>query len=162
MWNTRWENYQGVNVLPYAAEAVAMSAHHGQVYGDKSFVDGHLRRVESLAVLCLEYKDIEQLPFVKAVCWLHDVLEDTEVTEAELRESFPGVIVDAVVAITKQKGQSNKAYLEQVMSNKLAHFVKIVDTLCNQNQCRKDGDEARVAYYGKRLKVLAKGWKGFN
>jgi hypothetical protein len=41
-----------------------------------------------------------------AAAWLHDVLEDTAVTEEELRAQFPAeVVVDAVLALTHAPGE---------------------------------------------------------
>lgn len=42
----------------------------------------------------------------KAVAYLHDVLEDTNVTMDELRKMFPNEIIDGVIALTHRKDES--------------------------------------------------------
>lgn len=62
------------------------------------------------------------------VSLLHDLLEDCpEWTEQRLRLEFPGKIVDAVVCLTKIKGESYLDYLNRVKSNEIALKVKISD-----------------------------------
>ena len=47
----------------------------------------------------------------KAVAYLHDVLEDTNVTEDELRNMFPNEIVDGVITLTHRKDESYFEYI---------------------------------------------------
>lgn len=58
---------------------------------------------------------------------LHDVLEDTWVSEDHLRSLFSKTVVDAVEALTKREGEKYFDYLERVSQNKLATLVKIED-----------------------------------
>lgn len=49
------------------------------------------------------------------VAWLHDVIEDTEITADLLREKgFPNECIDAVVLLTKTKETEYETYLESV------------------------------------------------
>ena len=48
----------------------------------------------------------------KVVALLHDVLEDTDVTEAELRAIFGDTITDAVVTMTHKDGEPYMSYIE--------------------------------------------------
>lgn len=95
---------------------------------------------------------------LKAVAAGHDLLEDTETTEAELREHFPANVVDAIVLLTKPRRlpkrlalwyvelspeKSYEDYLARVKDNPLARKVKIADMLANlsdtptKNQIKK-------------------------
>lgn len=67
----------------------------------------------------------------KAVAYLHDVLEDTEATEEELRALFGDEIADAVAADTRQPGEDYWEYLERVKQNPLALKVKLADLTHN-------------------------------
>ncbi|MBF0015502.1 hypothetical protein HAX42_14965 [Enterococcus casseliflavus] len=63
-----------------------------------------------------------------AVAFLHDILEDTDVSEKELFEIFPDEMVYAVKAITKNsKYISYDDYLKKVKENELARTVKLAD-----------------------------------
>ena len=59
---------------------------------------------------------------------LHDVVEDTTYTLADLRkQGFPETLVRAVDAISKRRGESREAYLRRVAGNALATAVKLHD-----------------------------------
>ena len=51
----------------------------------------------------------------KAVAYLHDVLEDTNVTMDELRKMFPNEIVDGVMTLTHRKDESYFEYIRQLL-----------------------------------------------
>ena len=63
----------------------------------------------------------------RAAAYLHDVLEDTSATEAELRVLFGDEIADAVVADTRREGEDYWAYLKRVKKNPLTLKVKLAD-----------------------------------
>lgn len=108
------------------AEALATSAHHGQTdKAGKPYIE-HPRRVAAK----LESSE------AKTVAWLHDVLEDTDISEAELREGFPDDVVDAVVALTKRPGQPTAEYYAQVRTRPLARQVKHADIHDNLDPLR--------------------------
>lgn len=68
----------------------------------------------------------------RAVAIGHDLLEDTNVTALDLLNA--GVhkdVVDAIVILTKIKGQDYDQYLILVKGNELARRVKIADMLSN-------------------------------
>lgn len=84
---------------------------------------------------------------------LHDLLEDTDWTEEDLRKEFPDYIVDAVVSLTKVDGISYEDYIDGVMANELATYVKLSDLKDNMDVTRLKelGD-----YEIKRLKKYHK------
>lgn len=64
----------------------------------------------------------------KIVAILHDVLEDSSITEENLRAmGFSDEIITAVKALTHCKFQSYRTYLTQVCKNPLAKVVKLAD-----------------------------------
>ncbi|MDF1543432.1 MAG: HD domain-containing protein [Anaerosomatales bacterium] len=98
-------------------------------------------------------------PTTIAIAWLHDVLEDTEMDEAELREEFEAEIVDAVVALTRVSGEPTEAYYDRVRANRLARQVKLADIHDNLDPLRlvqlDEPTAARlIAKYGKALTAL--------
>ena len=106
------------------ALALATAAHAGQLYGTGEPYIIHPTQLAAMATR-LGYPDE-----VIAACYLHDVVEDTAVTEENLREQFPAVIVDAVIAVTFfGKGFTQK--IAQAMANPLGHVVKFCDVSCN-------------------------------
>lgn len=63
----------------------------------------------------------------------HDLIEDTSATEDYLRTFFTKRIVDGILALTKQEGQSYEEYQQTVMSNRDAIIVKYSDLKDNVN-----------------------------
>lgn len=109
--------------LTEKAAEVAYSAHQGQ--RDK-LGNAYWRHLYRVALTCHAAS-----PEVIAVAWLHDVLEDTKVTEEELRGLFPEAVVDAVVALTRKPHEPTEDYLTRVLLNDLAPLVKVADMLDN-------------------------------
>jgi (p)ppGpp synthase/HD superfamily hydrolase len=90
---------------------------------------------------------------------LHDVLEDTAVTAAELREAgLPSDVVDAVLALTHRPAHSYEQYIEQVARNPIARQVKLADladNLANNKRLPKSPDVvARIERYERAIRRL--------
>ena len=94
----------------------------------------------------------------KAVAYLHDVLEDTDVTEDELRNMFPNEIVDGVITLTHRKDESYFEYISRVSTSKLAKKVKIADLLHNLDITRikepTKQDYLRIEKYKEAIYIL--------
>lgn len=88
----------------------------------------------------------EQMDDEQSTCvaLLHDTLEDTDVTEENLRRLFPDVIVDAVVAMTHQKNEPYEQYIERVKENEIATRVKLADLEHNLIEARLDGADVNM------------------
>lgn len=64
----------------------------------------------------------------KIVAILHDIIEDTDVTEDYLLKiRLSKRIVDAVVALTRSKDMDYQEYIKKLGSNPLAKEVKLAD-----------------------------------
>lgn len=118
----------------------AKKAHEGQTRNDG--VTPYFNHIEQVAenTRILGGSEVEI-----AVAYLHDIIEDTEVTEDYLREILPGEVVDAIVALTKNKA-ANESYDDAIVrakNNVIARKVKIADNLANlsdspsRNQVKK-------------------------
>ena len=94
----------------------------------------------------------------KAVAYLHDVLEDTNVTMDELRKMFPNEIVDGVITLTHRKDESYFEYISRVSTSKLAKKVKVADLLHNLDITRikepTKQDYTRLEKYKKSILYL--------
>ncbi|HET6747200.1 MAG TPA: HD domain-containing protein [Candidatus Saccharimonadales bacterium] len=106
------------------AAKFAADAHEGQRYGTGDPYIMHPTQVADLARR-MGYDEI-----VEAACYLHDVIEDTEVGEADLRREFPDVVVDAVLAVT-YTGTSYTEKITQALRHPVGHVVKFCDVSCN-------------------------------
>ena len=113
------------------ATARRLAAHHhaGQVDKAGQPYIGHIERVAD-RVSHLE-------PEVVAAAWLHDIIEDTPVTEADLAAAgIPAVVIEAVVLLTKTGGPLD-TYYARIRENPLALAVKLADIADNADPDRQ-------------------------
>ena len=84
------------------------------------------------------------------IALLHDVVEDTDITLAQLREmGFPDIVVEAVGVLTREHSVPYQEYIKRVKSNPLARIVKLADLEHNS-------DMSRLQEIDERSKSLAK------
>lgn len=121
---------------------IAESAHDGQF--DKQ---GDPYILHPMRVGLMSHDEIGM-----AVGFLHDVLEDTEYTEDELRAELPGIVVDAVVALTRLDGETYMNFILRCSQNPIACDKKIDDIRDNSRPGYTRGDLRKR--YVKALPVL--------
>ena len=131
------------------ANKIAKRAHLGQV--DKAGED-YIKHPEKVASFV---KTDEE----KAVAYLHDVIEDTELTLEDLYEyGFSKEVLEAVDIITKKRGEDYQSYLNSVKKNKLARAVKLADLRHNSDLTRftevTEKDIKRKEKYQKAIDFL--------
>lgn len=61
----------------------------------------------------------------------HDLLEDTETTEAELKEFCDEEMLRAVRLVTKTEGQPEEGYIDRILADPMARAVKNADRIDN-------------------------------
>lgn len=127
--------------------AIATQAHQGQFRSDG--VTPYIEHPKAVA---------ESFPEtqigLRAVAWLHDVLEDTSLTAQALLDS--GVspwVVKAVEALTRGQDELYEEYLYRVKSNHMSRKVKIQDILHNLSD---SPSKNQVRKYAFALKYLLK------
>ncbi|GAA5630250.1 bifunctional (p)ppGpp synthase/hydrolase RelA [Acinetobacter calcoaceticus] len=73
----------------------------------------------------------------KIVAVLHDILEDTATTIDELyRLGFQTHLIDAIIALTKQEGESRIQAAQRTVQNPIARVVKLADITDNMDLSR--------------------------
>lgn len=122
--------------------AIALRAHTGVT--DKA---GHAYILHPLRVMAKMTTDNEM-----SAALLHDVIEDSDITAADLlSEGIPSEVVDAVLCLTKCEGESYQDFVLRAKQNPIARKVKIADIEDNINVLRiaqlTEKDLARVAKY---------------
>lgn len=104
------------------AIALAAQAHEGQL--DKSGMPYILHPIRVMQSV----KSNE----AKMIAVLHDVLEDTPVTEEQLRgEGFSDLVIAGVVSVTRQDGESYTDFVIRSSYNELGREVKLADLADN-------------------------------
>jgi (p)ppGpp synthase/HD superfamily hydrolase len=126
---------------------IAIEAHEGQI--DKAGKPYILHPIR----LMLKMKDDKAL----SAAILHDVVEDSDITEEDLRNrGIPDDVIDAVLCLTKRENESYDVFLERVLKNNIATIVKIADIEDNMNILRLQN---LSDYDLKRLKKYHRAWK---
>lgn len=75
-------------------------------------------------------------PEIRAAAWLHDLLEITPLTAAQLKaQGIPGQVVDLVKILTHAPGESLETYWARVKRNPAATIVKLADIDHNMRDC---------------------------
>lgn len=112
--------------LTVRAMQVAYSAHHGQT------------DISGVPYIFHPYHVAEQMTDEYAVCaaLLHDVVEDTDVTLADLEKEFPREVTEAVRLLTHEEGTDYRDYILAIKENELARNVKLADLSHNRDKSR--------------------------
>lgn len=130
------------------ANKIATSAHAGQFRRDG--VTPYIRHPERVAEMVAFLHPGNTNAIIAA--FLHDVLEDSDYTEAELLYSgIPAEAVQAVSILTKEDGERYSDYLKRVKGNEIAKIVKLADMTANLSD---DPTPRQVAKYKKGLQFL--------
>ena len=95
----------------------------------------------------------------KMAAVLHDVVEDTDVTLADLvAAGFPPAVVRAVDALTKRKGEDYMDFVRRAAADPVARRVKLADLADNMDLSRlphpAEEDHVRIEKYRRARALL--------
>lgn len=133
-----------------AAKAIAVIAHRGQTDRIEVAYIEHPRRV---AARLSEPREV-------AAAWLHDVIEDCEISAQDLLAAgISQEVVDAVELLTRTENVSKGDYYRAIRRNPIALAVKLADIADNTDEERTrqlpPADRERFARkYREALAVL--------
>lgn len=82
------------------------------------------------------------------VALLHDTLEDTSISEREIRE-FDYDILEAVQLLSKNYCKNKNKYIENILNNNLAKAVKNADRIDNLLDLKNSNDNEFIKKYLK-------------
>ena len=110
---------------------IAYQAHEGQV--DES----------GIPYIFHPYHVAEQMTDELSACVavLHDVLEDTTVTEEDLAAQFPGEVMDCLRLLKHNRTEPYLDYIRRIKVNPTAVRVKLADIAHNSDESRLYGIE---------------------
>lgn len=124
--------------LEKLASKLAHIAHYGQYRNDG--VTPYIIHPKAVAKSVKDER-------MKAVAWLHDVIEDTNVRDHHLREQeVPEDVIEAVQVMTKLPCQNYLEYILRCKKNYLACHVKIADITHNLSTLEKNKKDKRDKY----------------
>jgi len=124
------------------ARQIAITAHQGQFRRDK--VTPYIKHVEAVAN-ALEKR-------LQPIGWLHDVVEDTDITLEDLKNyGFPQYVIDGVDLMTHRKNVTNMDYWRNMLQNVDVVTVKIADIKYNLGD---NPTEQQKQKYQRALKLF--------
>ncbi len=137
------------NRLLEKALMIATKAHAGQLDKAGAAYVFHPIRVS------LKCCSIEE----RIVALLHDTLEDTDVTVSYLlSEGFPRNIIDAIISVTRNEGESYEDFIKRCVLNPIGKEVKLRDLEDNMDMTRLPkvsvNDMERLNRYIKAYRFL--------
>lgn len=149
----------------FAALDFAAKAHQGQKRkksGDPYIV--HPMRVAQMLTLGDTSTIVQPHMVVAAI--LHDVVEDTEVTQADIYKEFDYAAAVLVEVLTKDPKQTKGEYVRGVIEHSLeASLIKVADRLDNLRDAAKAFEPKKLAIYlegTSDLLMLAKQTWGYD
>ena len=127
---------------------IATKAHRGQ--SDKA---GKEYILHPLRVMMRLQDEKDQICAV-----LHDVIEDTEISEYDLKEYFSQDIIDTLKALTHLESESYESYIDRIITNESACRVKLSDLSDNMDLSRfeeitEDDKKRYEKYFDARNKI---------
>ncbi len=128
------------------AQLLAIEAHEGQLRKDGSPYTRHLELVASK----VDGQD------AKVIAWLHDVLEDTDTTVADLQSNgISQTNIEIIQMLTKKREQCFEDYIDLIGRFELARKVKVADIIANLSD---NPSNKQVVKFSKALiKLCGKG-----
>lgn len=142
---------EGVELVE-KARTFAIAAHGEQKYGTHPY-SYHLNAVESVLI---EFDHISSV--LRAAAWLHDTVEDTSTSQAEIDIEFPGYVALIVQAVTSEPGRNRterniKTY-PKIAKMPEAIIVKLADRIANVRES--------IETQSDLLKMYAKEYPAFR
>lgn len=138
--------------LTKKAMKIAYEAHHGQVDKGGSPYIFH------------PYHLAEQMDDEISTCaaLLHDVVEDTDITFADLEKDFPPDVIEVLKLLTHADDEEYYVYVRRLKDNPIAKKIKLADIAHNSDQSRlvgtdKDNPETKEYFrkkYAKAIEIL--------
>ena len=145
--------YSVPDVLVDRAREFAINAHWGQMYGTKPY----LHHLGEVAHICSYFKLPE---YVKAAAYLHDVVEDTDITADQVSAKFGYEVATLVYSVTDESGENRKERKAKTYRKILAHpygvYLKLADRIANVKACSTAKDTGMFKMYCKEAEAFEK------
>lgn len=128
-----------MNNLVIEAKNLMLKAHDKQKDKIGEPYTAHLIAVASIIKIIPLYKSLsqEEKTLAEVCAFLHDIVEDTFITEKHLEAlRYPKDVRDIVALLTYDKSESREDYYEKIKTNKIARLVKFADISHNASHER--------------------------
>ncbi len=120
--------------MVHRAMRLASYAHRDQKYGERPYVT-------HLADVVARVKTITQDPEIIAAAWLHDIIEDTQVTYGDVERQFGTNVAKMVWAVTgigQDRAAKMANAIEKIAQTPGSELVKSADRLSNASASKEE------------------------
>lgn len=142
--------------LEKKAFGLAVAVHRHQKYGNEPYTK-HLKDV----VAVLKSFAIND-PYLLAAAWLHDAVEDTELTILSVQAEFGADVASLVYAVTTEPGKNRKERnaktYPKIKAIKEAVYLKLADRIANV-QASIESNPQKLKMYQKEFPDFQKALK---
>ena len=136
---------------------IATEAHSGQFRKDG--VTPYITHPIEVARLVKHEVDYTEHQYLVSVAYLHDVLEDTDLTIKELAEKgINRKVIAGVVELSRFQGESYWDYIYRLHTNKELVVVKIADIVHNLSTLPEEMSSMRDRYFKALLTLGELKW----
>ena len=129
-----------------AAQALAATAHEGQMYGEFPYTKHLAHVVEVLKRFGITDENI------LVAGWLHDIVEDTDTTVFHVTAMFGSRVADLVYRVTNEDGKNRRERHEKtypkIIADDDAITLKLADRIANIESCIELNDD-KIGMYTK-------------
>jgi (p)ppGpp synthase/HD superfamily hydrolase len=130
-----------MNNLANKAQLFAQEAHKGQVDDDgKPYFEAHCAQAAEIVKLLTNDED------VIASAYLHDTLENTDITYKQLADTFGVRVADLVNELTHEGTNNHYGYYFPRLHSREAIMVKLADRLSNISRMGNWSEERQRHY----------------
>ena len=149
------------------AETLSAYLHEDQFYGNYDYYEAHIIDVVNRVILKVQHLSKKEQEDHMIVAYLHDVLEDSDLTYDTIDDLFGTAIAEAVKKLSHTYNYVGSygiiyrtdpilyaKYIEAIKTNPMTLTVKICDTESNLAASIRDGKQKRIDKYTKQLELL--------
>ena len=146
----------GFTLRTIQARNLAIEKHKNQKYGQHSYIV-HLTNVVNV-LLHFGTKLEEDVLLMSA--WLHDIIEDTNIDQNFIKNTFGEEVNEIVQLVTNQnnlsitKEDNKRKTFERIITNQNAIIVKLADRIANVEFSLLHGNLDKIANYKKEQEVI--------
>lgn len=136
------------NLVPWERRAYnfANNAHAGQLDDcGKNYFKSHTLHVVSLVKL------VTDDPTIITTAYLHDTIEDTDMTYQDIKDHFLDPIADWVMELTHEGKKDNYGYYFPRLKTKECIMIKFADRLSNLSRMEAWNEDRQNQYVNKSV-----------
>lgn len=138
------------------AQEWAKTMHKGQLYAGKDYYEAHIVPVADLAMEIARARGCSEAEvlFIGALAYLHDIVEDTDVTTTEVHKGFGRLMAELVTNLTKLPNDAWEDQWARALRHPHTTITKQADMLINLQTSIKTHNVRLIGKYTNGLRFL--------